>query len=201
MDGDFLEAVKRHILSRLQMRGRPNITHAVPKAAMVTALRKLHAGKVREDGRVEIPHLDGHASPGADGQERVSEIISFAETGGSVPRAAGWGPRSLPQPLLLAHSGRRSPRALADTDSRLGSSLLALCAPSRPRSSYPAQHTPSFLLLQPQKAFPSNPIPQNPASAPLGARPPPGGCVRPWLRGHLLGDCLMFLFPTIRVCA
>lgn len=82
MDGDFLEAVKRHILSRLQMRGRPNITHAVPKAAMVTALRKLHAGKVREDGRVEIPHLDGHASPGADGQERISEIISFAETGG-----------------------------------------------------------------------------------------------------------------------
>lgn len=82
VDGDFLEAVKRHILSRLQLRGRPNITHAVPKAAMVTALRKLHAGKVREDGRVEIPHLDGHASPGADGQERVSEIISFAETDG-----------------------------------------------------------------------------------------------------------------------
>ncbi|XP_007469725.1 PREDICTED: inhibin beta B chain [Lipotes vexillifer] len=82
VDGDFLEAVKRHILNRLQMRGRPNITHAVPKAAMVTALRKLHAGKVREDGRVEIPHLDGHASPGADGQERVSEIISFAETDG-----------------------------------------------------------------------------------------------------------------------
>lgn len=82
MDGDFLEAVKRHILNRLQLRGRPNITHAVPKAAMVTALRKLHAGKVREDGRVEIPHLDGHASPGADGQERVSEIISFAETDG-----------------------------------------------------------------------------------------------------------------------
>uniref|UniRef100_A0A5F8HIU4 Inhibin subunit beta B n=1 Tax=Monodelphis domestica TaxID=13616 RepID=A0A5F8HIU4_MONDO len=46
VDGDFLEAVKRHILSRLQMRGRPNITHAVPKAAMVTALRKLQAGKV-----------------------------------------------------------------------------------------------------------------------------------------------------------
>ncbi|XP_003416747.1 inhibin beta B chain [Loxodonta africana] len=82
MDGDFLEAVKRHILSRLQMRGRPNITHAVPKAAMVTALRKLHAGKVREDGRVEIPHFDGHASSAADGQERVSEIISFAETDG-----------------------------------------------------------------------------------------------------------------------
>lgn len=115
MDGDFLEAVKRHILNRLQLRGRPNITHAVPKAAMVTALRKLHAGKVREDGRVEIPHLDGHASPGADGQERVSEIISFAETGGSGLGAACRGPRSLPPSLsLLASSGCHrcsSPRA------------------------------------------------------------------------------------------
>lgn len=101
VDGDFLEAVKRHILSRLQMRGRPNITHAVPKAAMVTALRKLHAGKVREDGRVEIPHLDGHASPGADGQERVSEIISFAETGEWAPRAASVALDGSPAPSAL----------------------------------------------------------------------------------------------------
>lgn len=110
VDGDFLEAVKRHILNRLQMRGRPNITHAVPKAAMVTALRKLHAGKVREDGRVEIPHLDGHASPGADGQERVSEIISFAETGGSAPRAA----LAPPPPPSRGSGRRRSQRALGE---------------------------------------------------------------------------------------
>ncbi|KAM9305796.1 inhibin beta B chain [Gastrophryne carolinensis] len=78
---DFVEAVKRHILSRLQMRDRPNITHAVPKAAMVTALRKLHAGRVRDDGRLEIPNLDGHATGGPDLQEQgASEIISFAET-------------------------------------------------------------------------------------------------------------------------
>lgn len=81
MDIDFLEAVKRHILSRLQMRERPNITHPIPKAAMVTALRKLHAGKVREDGRVEIPNLDGHASYHNEVEEESSEIISFAETG------------------------------------------------------------------------------------------------------------------------
>lgn len=80
MDTDFLEAVKRHILNRLQMRERPNITHPIPKAAMVTALRKLHAGKVREDGRVEIPNLDGHAAYN-DVQEETSEIISFAESG------------------------------------------------------------------------------------------------------------------------
>lgn len=80
VDVDFLEAVKRHILSRLQMRERPNITHPIPKAAMVTALRKLHAGKVREDGRVEIPNLDGHAMNN-EVLEETSEIISFAETG------------------------------------------------------------------------------------------------------------------------
>ncbi|XP_030642654.1 inhibin beta B chain [Chanos chanos] len=80
VDTDFLEAVKRHILSKLQMRQRPNITHPIPKAAMVTALRKLHAGKVREDGRVEIPNLDGQAAYNNEVQEETSEIISFAES-------------------------------------------------------------------------------------------------------------------------
>ncbi|XP_038159307.1 inhibin beta B chain-like [Cyprinodon tularosa] len=78
VDGDFLEAVKRHILSRLQLRERPNITHPLPRAAMVTALRKLHAGKLREDGRVEIPNLDGHPMSN-EVLEESSEIISFAE--------------------------------------------------------------------------------------------------------------------------
>uniref|UniRef100_A0A3Q2Y0G5 Inhibin beta B chain n=1 Tax=Hippocampus comes TaxID=109280 RepID=A0A3Q2Y0G5_HIPCM len=77
---DFLEAVKRHILNRLQMRERPNITHPIPKAAMVTALRRLHAGKVREDGRVEIPSFDGQASFNNEVHTETSEIISFAES-------------------------------------------------------------------------------------------------------------------------
>lgn len=81
VDIDFLEAVKRHILNRLQMRERPNITHPIPKAAMVTALKRLHAGKVREDGRVEIPNLDGQAAYSNEVQEETSEIISFAESG------------------------------------------------------------------------------------------------------------------------
>uniref|UniRef100_A0A673AZJ4 Inhibin beta B chain n=1 Tax=Sphaeramia orbicularis TaxID=375764 RepID=A0A673AZJ4_9TELE len=77
---DLMETVKRHILGRLQMRERPNITHPVPKAAMVTALRKLHAGKLREDGRVEIPSLDGHPMSNKEELlEDTSEIISFAE--------------------------------------------------------------------------------------------------------------------------
>ncbi|MED6290640.1 hypothetical protein CHARACLAT_015241 [Characodon lateralis] len=77
---DFVEAVKRHILNRLQMRDRPNITHPIPKAAMVTALRRLHAGKLREDGRVEIPNFDGQAAFSNDVQAETSEIISFAES-------------------------------------------------------------------------------------------------------------------------
>lgn len=83
VDIDFVEAVKRHILDRLQMRERPNITHPIPKAAMVTALRRLHAGKVREDGRVEIPSLDGQNSFSNEVQSETSEIISFAESGRS----------------------------------------------------------------------------------------------------------------------
>lgn len=81
VDIDFLEAVKRHILNRLQMRDRPNITHPIPKAAMVTALRRLHAGKVREDGRMEIPSFDGQAAYNNEVQAENSEIISFAESG------------------------------------------------------------------------------------------------------------------------
>uniref|UniRef100_A0A4W6EIX2 Inhibin beta B chain n=1 Tax=Lates calcarifer TaxID=8187 RepID=A0A4W6EIX2_LATCA len=86
---DFLEAVKRHILSRLQMRDRPNITHPIPKAAMVTALRRLHAGKVREDGRVEIPSFDGQAAFNNEVQAETSEIISFAESDGHLSSKSG----------------------------------------------------------------------------------------------------------------
>ncbi|KAM6893790.1 inhibin beta B chain [Xenentodon cancila] len=77
-DEELLEAVKRHILNRLHLRDRPNITHPLPRAAMVTALRKLHSGRLRDDGGVEIPHLDGHALRDQV-LEESSEIISFAE--------------------------------------------------------------------------------------------------------------------------
>ncbi|XP_028291893.1 inhibin beta B chain [Gouania willdenowi] len=80
VDVDLMEAVKRHILNRLQMRQRPNISHPIPKAAMVSALRRLHAGKVREDGRVEIPSFDGQAAYSNEVHQENSEIISFAES-------------------------------------------------------------------------------------------------------------------------
>lgn len=73
-EGELLEAVKRHILSRLQLDARPNITQTLPRAAMLTALRRLHAGRLRQDGRIELP-TDTRVP------EDSSEIISFAEKG------------------------------------------------------------------------------------------------------------------------
>uniref|UniRef100_A0A671QL85 Inhibin beta B chain-like n=1 Tax=Sinocyclocheilus anshuiensis TaxID=1608454 RepID=A0A671QL85_9TELE len=93
VDVDLLEAVKRHILSRLQMRDRPNITHPIPKAAMVTALKKLHAGKVREDGRVEIPNLDGHAALDFSPTSKTSLFFMISNEGNQnlyVSQASLW---------------------------------------------------------------------------------------------------------------
>lgn len=85
MEGDFLEAVKRRVLSRLQLRGRPNIMHAVPWAAVVAALRGLNTGCVLGDRRVEIPRINGRASLGADDSEGISWFVSFARAGSLTP--------------------------------------------------------------------------------------------------------------------
>ncbi|KAM4559009.1 inhibin beta B chain [Odontesthes bonariensis] len=98
---DFVEAVKRHILNRLQMRDRPNITHPIPKAAMVTALRRLHAGKVREDGRVEIPSFDGQGAFNNEVQAETSEIISFAESDEHSPPTSSLY-------FLISHEGHQN---------------------------------------------------------------------------------------------
>ncbi|XP_076827281.1 inhibin subunit beta Aa [Brachyhypopomus gauderio] len=76
---DVVEAVKTHILSMLHLQARPNITHPVPRAALLNAIRKVHVGRVAKDGSVlidEEPH--GHAD--ADSTEQA-EIITFAEAG------------------------------------------------------------------------------------------------------------------------
>uniref|UniRef100_A0A669EGV6 Inhibin subunit beta Aa n=1 Tax=Oreochromis niloticus TaxID=8128 RepID=A0A669EGV6_ORENI len=69
---DVVEAVKRHILNMLHLQARPNITRPVPRAALLNALRKLHVGRVAEDGT--------RAGDGSDVQE-TTEIITFAEPG------------------------------------------------------------------------------------------------------------------------
>uniref|UniRef100_UPI0037E7F5D3 inhibin subunit beta Ab n=1 Tax=Semicossyphus pulcher TaxID=241346 RepID=UPI0037E7F5D3 len=77
---DMVEAVKRHILNMLHLSTRPNLTQLVPRAAMLNAIKKLHVGRIAEDGRVEIQE---------EGQfpvapEPPSEIITFAEPGESL---------------------------------------------------------------------------------------------------------------------
>ncbi|XP_026998416.1 inhibin subunit beta Ab [Tachysurus fulvidraco] len=76
----MIEAVKRHILNMLHLSAPPNISHPVPRAALLNALRKLHVGHVTQDGTVEIENdaeeFGGHGAPG---DESPSEIITFAE--------------------------------------------------------------------------------------------------------------------------
>ncbi|KAL6458339.1 hypothetical protein MHYP_G00335690 [Metynnis hypsauchen] len=72
----LIEAAKRQILNKLHLRERPNITHTVPRAALATALRKLHAGRVRPDGTIELDN--GAAS--ARLNDQAYEIVSFADT-------------------------------------------------------------------------------------------------------------------------
>ncbi|XP_029954907.1 inhibin subunit beta Aa [Salarias fasciatus] len=103
---DVVEAVKRHILNMLHLQERPNITRPVPRAALLNALRKLHVGRVAEDGSVQIEGEEeargrggrgGAAAAGGgaaaaaaaagagDGGEvqETTEIITFAEAGES----------------------------------------------------------------------------------------------------------------------
>uniref|UniRef100_A0A8C5MNE6 Inhibin beta A chain n=1 Tax=Leptobrachium leishanense TaxID=445787 RepID=A0A8C5MNE6_9ANUR len=77
---DMVEAVKKHILNMLHLRDRPNITQAVPKAALLNAIKKLHVGKVGEDGQVQIKD---DISAMNEASDQTSEIITFAESGPS----------------------------------------------------------------------------------------------------------------------
>lgn len=83
---DMVEAVKRHILNMLHLSARPNVTHPVPRAALLNAIKKLHVGRVDEDGRVEIQEegLGGAGGEWAALPEPPSEIITFAEPGESA---------------------------------------------------------------------------------------------------------------------
>ncbi|XP_067433687.1 inhibin subunit beta Aa [Thunnus thynnus] len=98
---DVVEAVKRHILNMLHLQARPNITRPVPRAALLNALRKLHVGRVAEDGSVQIEGEEeargGRGGGGGGGggaataarmedssdAQETTEIITFAEAGES----------------------------------------------------------------------------------------------------------------------
>ncbi|XP_053185712.1 inhibin subunit beta Ab [Scomber japonicus] len=79
---DMVEAVKHHILNMLHLSARPNITQPVPRPALLNALKKLHVGRVAEDGSVEIQE-EGRGPGAPMPPEPPSEIITFAEPGHS----------------------------------------------------------------------------------------------------------------------
>ncbi|KAK2869761.1 hypothetical protein Q8A67_024153 [Cirrhinus molitorella] len=76
---DVVEAVKRHILNMLHLQERPNITHPVPRAALLNAIRKVHVGRVAKDGSVLIED-EASSRPDTE-QAEQTEIITFAEAG------------------------------------------------------------------------------------------------------------------------
>ncbi|KAF7692827.1 inhibin subunit beta Ab [Silurus meridionalis] len=76
----MVEAVKRHILNMLHLSAPPNISRPVPRAALLNALRKLHVGRVAQDGTVEIEdEAEDFGGRSVQGDEQPSEIITFAE--------------------------------------------------------------------------------------------------------------------------
>lgn len=68
----MVEFAKQQLLDKLHLKERPNITQTVPRAALLTALRKLHSGRVRQDGTLELDN----SLPIKD---KGYEIVSFAD--------------------------------------------------------------------------------------------------------------------------
>ncbi|XP_072455211.1 inhibin beta A chain isoform X1 [Notamacropus eugenii] len=78
---EMVEAVKKHILNMLHLKKRPDVSQPVPKAALLNAIKKLHVGKVGENGYVEIEDDIGRRAEMNELLEQTSEIITFAESG------------------------------------------------------------------------------------------------------------------------
>lgn len=148
-----------------------------------------------EDGqRVEVRTSTATPARAQTAREpSVSEIISLARrVGRSLER-----PSPPPPPLLFAGSGRRRlGRAPETRGCRLGP-LASGPVRSVGRHGPLLEGSNPFLLLYTPRALSSTCSPTGPSA--FGRASPSSGLLRPWLRGHSLGDCLMFLFPTIGV--
>lgn len=68
----MVEVAKQQLLDKLHLKERPNITQAVPRAALLTALRKLQSGRVRQDGTLELEN-------NLPSKDQAYEIVSFAD--------------------------------------------------------------------------------------------------------------------------
>lgn len=68
----MIEFAKQQLLDKLHLKEKPNITQTVPRAALLTALRKLHSGRVRQDGTLELEN-------NIPTKDQGYEIVSFAD--------------------------------------------------------------------------------------------------------------------------
>lgn len=68
----MIEVAKQQLLDKLHLKERPNITQAVPRAALLTALRKLHSGRVRPNRTLE-------QESNLLKKDQSYEIVSFAD--------------------------------------------------------------------------------------------------------------------------
>ncbi|XP_044029850.1 inhibin beta B chain [Siniperca chuatsi] len=68
----MIEIAKQQLLDKLHLKERPNITQTVPRVALLTALRKLHSGRVRQDGTLELEN-------NIPTKDQGYEIVSFAD--------------------------------------------------------------------------------------------------------------------------
>ncbi|XP_053724341.1 inhibin beta B chain [Synchiropus splendidus] len=73
----LIEIAKKQLLDKLHLKERPNITQTVPRAALLTALRKLHSGRVKHDGSVDFEN-------NTPTKEQGYEIVSFADINDSA---------------------------------------------------------------------------------------------------------------------
>ncbi|XP_077411555.1 inhibin subunit beta Ab [Vanacampus margaritifer] len=74
---EMVDAVKRHILNMLHLNAPPNLTQTLPRAALLNAIKKVHVGRVADDGSVEV-QAEGAAAAAA---AAAAEVIAFAEPG------------------------------------------------------------------------------------------------------------------------
>lgn len=68
----MIEVAKQQLLDKLHLKERPNITQAVPRVALLTALRKLHSGRVRPNRTLEQEN-------NLLKKDQSYEIVSFAD--------------------------------------------------------------------------------------------------------------------------
>lgn len=68
----MIEVAKQQLLDKLHLKERPNITQTVPRVALLTALRKLHSGRVRPNRTLEQEN-------NLLKKDQSYEIVSFAD--------------------------------------------------------------------------------------------------------------------------